>query len=101
MPAEASVNERGSYDAVIVGGGVVGLCCAWRLARRGAGVTVLDRAGLPAGATRVAAGMLAPIGELAFGEPELLKMTLAAAEHYPDFVAELEASSGASTGYAR
>jgi glycine oxidase len=101
MPAEASLSDRGSYDAVIVGGGVIGLCCAWHLARRGAGVVVLDRAEPPAGATRVAAGMLAPIGELAFGEPELLRMTVAAAERYPDFVAELEAASELSTGYAR
>ncbi|MEX2448368.1 MAG: FAD-dependent oxidoreductase, partial [Solirubrobacterales bacterium] len=83
------------------GGGVVGLCCAWRLAQRGASVAVLDRARPPAGATRVAAGMLAPVGELAFGEPELLKLTVAAAELYPQFVAELEAASGRSTGYAR
>jgi glycine oxidase len=101
MPAEASLSDRGSYDAVIVGGGIVGLCCAWRLAQRGAGVAVLDRSEPPAGATRVAAGMLAPIGELAFGEPELLRMTVAAAERYPDFVAELEAASGLVTGYAR
>jgi glycine oxidase len=101
MPAEASLSDRGSYDAVIVGGGVIGLCCAWRLAQRGAGVAVLDRAEPPAGATRVAAGMLAPIGELAFGEPELLRMTVAAAERYPDFVAELEAASGVGTAYAR
>ncbi len=62
---------------------------------------MLDRAEPPAGATRVAAGMLAPVGELTFGEPELLEMTLAAAELYPDFVAELEAASGQATGYAQ
>ena len=45
--------------------------------------------------------MLAPVGELAFGEPELLRMTLAAAEVYPDFVAELEAATGMRTGYER
>lgn len=95
------MSDRTSYDAVIVGGGVVGLCCAWRLAQRGADVVVLDRAEPPAGATRVAAGMLAPIGELAFGEPELLKLTVTAAERYPEFVAELEAASGVDTGYAR
>jgi glycine oxidase len=100
MPAEARLSDRGSYDAVVVGGGAIGLCCAWRIARRGARVVVIDRADPPAGATRVAAGMLAPIGELAFGEPELLRMTLAAAERYPAFVAELEAASGISTGYA-
>jgi glycine oxidase len=101
MPAEASLSDRGSHDVVVVGGGVVGLCCAWRLTERGARVAVLDRSEPPAGATRVAAGMLAPIGELAFGEPELLRMTVAAAERYPAFVAELEAASGTSTGYAR
>lgn len=90
-----------SYDAVIVGGGAIGLSCAWRLCRRGADVAVVEKSpSPPAGATRVAAGMLAPVGELAFGEPELLKMTLAAAELYPGFVAELEAASGISTGFA-
>ncbi|HEU4736733.1 MAG TPA: FAD-dependent oxidoreductase, partial [Solirubrobacterales bacterium] len=95
------MSDRGSYDAVIVGGGAIGLCCAWRLARRGARTVVLDRAEPPAGATRVAAGMLAPIGELAFGEPELLRMSIDAAKLYPDFVAELEAASELGTGYAR
>ncbi len=88
-----------SYDAVVVGGGVIGLSCAWRAARRGARVALVERSRPPAGATRVAAGMLAPVGELAFGEPELLKMTLAAAELYPEFVAELEAASGLEAGY--
>ncbi len=80
---------------------MIGLSCAWRAAQRGARVMVLDRAEPPAGATRVAAGMLAPVGELTFGEPELLRLTLASARLYPEFVAELEAASGESTGYAR
>ncbi len=90
-----------SFDVAVVGGGIVGLSCAWRAARRGARVAVVERAEPPAGATRVAAGMLAPVGELAFGEPELLEMTLAAAELYPEFVAELEAASGVDAGYRR
>jgi glycine oxidase len=101
MPAEAKVNEQRSYDAVIVGGGVIGLTCAWRAARRGARVALVERSQPPAGATRVAAGMLAPVGELSFGEPELLKMTLAAAALYPEFVAELERASGVATDYRR
>jgi glycine oxidase len=99
MPAEASLTDNRSYDAIVVGAGAIGLSCAWRAARRGARVLVLDRADPPAGATRVAAGMLAPVGELAFGEAELLEMTLAAAAAYPAFVAELEAATGMSTGY--
>jgi glycine oxidase len=96
-----STYEQRSFDLVVVGGGVIGLSCAWRAARRGASVAVVERSEPPAGATRVAAGMLAPVGELAFGEPELLKMTLAAAQLYPDFVAELEEASGVSAGYRR
>jgi glycine oxidase len=95
------MSDRGGYDAVVVGGGAIGLCCAWSISRRGGRVAVLDREAPPAGATRVAAGMLAPVGELAFGEPQLLRMTLAAAEAYPGFVAELEAASGRSCGYRR
>jgi glycine oxidase len=45
--------------------------------------------------------MLAPVGELSFGEPQLLEMTLAAADLYPDFVAELEEATGVATGYER
>jgi glycine oxidase len=88
-----------SFDSIVVGGGVIGLSCAWRAAQRGARVAVIERAEPPAGATRVSAGMLAPIGELTFGEPELLRMTLDSRELYADFVAELEAESGHSTGY--
>ncbi|HET6999436.1 MAG TPA: glycine oxidase ThiO, partial [Solirubrobacterales bacterium] len=95
------MTEKRSFDAVFVGGGVIGLACAWRAAQRGARVVVLDAAEPPAGATRVAAGMLAPVGELAFGEPRLLEMTLAAARLYPGFIAELEAASGEATGYER
>ncbi|HEV7615509.1 MAG TPA: glycine oxidase ThiO [Solirubrobacterales bacterium] len=95
------MSEQRGFDAIFVGGGVIGLACAWRAAQQGARVIVLDRAEPPAGATRVAAGMLAPVGELTFGEPELLELTLASARLYPDFVAELEAAAGEATGYAQ
>jgi glycine oxidase len=93
------LSEKHGFDVVVVGGGVIGLSCAWRLARRGARVAVVERGDPGCGATRVAAGMLAPVGELSFGEPELLELTLAAARLYPEFVAEVEAASGEETGY--
>ena len=95
------MSAKRGFDSIVVGGGVIGLACAWRAAARGAEVALIDGAAPPAGATRVAAGMLAPVGELTFGEPELLRMTLAAAELYPDFIAELESATGLATGYAR
>ena len=93
------MTEKRSFDVVFVGGGVIGLSCAWRAAQRGARVAVLERGEPGCGATQVAAGMLAPVGELSFGEPELLELTLAAARLYPGFVAELEAASEMATGY--
>jgi glycine oxidase len=95
------LSEKRSFDAVFVGGGVIGLACAWRAAQAGARVCVLERAEPPAGATNVAAGMLAPVGELSFGERELLEMMLASGALWPDFAAEVEAASGVETGYAR
>jgi glycine oxidase len=90
-----------SFDAVFVGGGVIGLASAWRAAQGGARVLVLERAEPPAGATNVAAGMLAPVGELSFGEHELLEMTLASGALWGDFAAAVEAAGGEGTGYER
>ena len=95
------MSEKRGFDLVVVGGGVIGFSCAWRAAQRGARVAVLERGEPGCGATRVAAGMLAPVGELTFGEPELLELTLAAARMYPEFVAELESATGTRTGYER
>ncbi|HEY2477909.1 MAG TPA: FAD-dependent oxidoreductase [Solirubrobacterales bacterium] len=86
---------------MFVGGGVIGLACAWRAAQQGARVLVLERAEPPAGATNVAAGMLAPVGELTFGERELLELTLASGAAWADFAAEVEAAGGESTAYER
>ncbi len=80
---------------------MIGLSCAWALAERGARVVVLDRDRPSAGATRVAAGMLAPVGELEFGERELLDLTLEAARLYPGFVSRLEVAGGVEVGYSR
>jgi glycine oxidase len=103
MPAEAiELSEQSgsqSFDVAFVGGGVIGLASAWRAAQAGARVVVLERAEPPAGATDVAAGMLAPVGELSFGEPELLALMLASRELWPGFAAEVEAASGLETSF--
>jgi glycine oxidase len=88
------------YDAVVIGAGLIGLACAWRLQQRGLSVLVVDReleAG--AGASQVAAGMLAPVTEADFGEERLLRVNVRGRERWPAFAAELEERSGLPTGY--
>ncbi|MFI5284558.1 MAG: glycine oxidase ThiO [Candidatus Dormibacterales bacterium] len=48
---------------VVIGGGVIGCAAALALARKGAKVTLLERDAIAAGASRAAAGMLAPLSE--------------------------------------
>ncbi|MEA2475715.1 MAG: glycine oxidase [Thermoleophilaceae bacterium] len=87
------------YDAVVVGAGIVGLASAWRAAQRGLRVLVVDRGAVGAGASSVAAGMLAPVTEADYGEEELLGLNLAGASVWAAFAAELAERSGLDTGY--
>jgi glycine oxidase len=85
-------------DAVVVGGGVIGLAIAWRAAQAGMAVTVVDEQ--PGrGASWAAAGMLAPVTEVHYGERPLLGLNLAAAARWPDFAAEVEEAGGRRVGY--
>jgi glycine oxidase len=91
--------ETKSHDVAVVGGGIVGLSCAWYAARRGMSVVVLERDQVGAGASRVAAGMLAPVTEADFGEDELLELNLAGAAAWPRFADELGAAAGLRCGF--
>ncbi|WP_432537563.1 glycine oxidase ThiO [Kineococcus arenarius] len=87
-----------SCDVVVLGGGIVGTACAWRLAERGRRVVLADP-DPGGGASRAAAGMLAPVSELHHGERELLDLSLLAAAGFRRYAAEAGAAGGASTGY--
>ncbi|WP_329811955.1 glycine oxidase ThiO [Streptomyces sp. GSL17-113] len=90
--------RTGSPDVLVLGGGIIGLVTAWRAAQRGLSVTVADPEP-GGGAAQVAAGMLAAVTELHYGEEALLDLNLASAARYPDFVAELEDAAGTGVGY--
>lgn len=76
-----------NHNVVVVGGGVIGLSVAWRLAAD-LDVTVVDPA--PArGASWVAGGMLAPVTEAWPGEEELLGLGGASLALWPGFAAGL------------
>ncbi len=96
---QAQPGSRTSYDLAVVGAGVIGLSCAWRAAQAGMSVVVLERDEPGAGASGVAAGMLAPVTEADFGEEALLAMNVEARGLWPGFAAELSEAGGLSTGY--
>ncbi|MGW0707777.1 glycine oxidase ThiO [Streptomyces sp. NPDC002643] len=87
-------------DVLVVGGGIIGLVTAWRAASRGLTTAVVDPEP-GGGAARVAAGMLAAVTELHYGEQTLLGLNLESARRYPDFVAELTEATGQDLGYRR
>ncbi|MFJ5061111.1 glycine oxidase ThiO [Streptomyces nigra] len=87
-------------DVLVVGGGIIGLVTAWRAAQRGFATAVVDPEP-GGGAARVAAGMLAAVTELHYGEQTLLGLNLDSARRYPDFAAELTDLTGHALGYRR
>lgn len=91
--------ESRSTDVAIVGAGVIGLSCAFELAKRGKSVTVIEREESGFGASTVAAGMLTPSFEVETTPPELVELQLDSLRRYPSFVAEIEGASDLSCEY--
>lgn len=93
--------KQSAYDVAVIGAGVIGLACAWRTAEAGLSTVVIERESAGAGASGVAAGMLAPVTEASYGEQELLRLNLESAARWPEFDERLRAISGGPTGYER
>src|SRR5215467_3321669 len=88
-------------NIVIVGAGVIGLGIAWRLAQRGAAVTVFDRGAAGAAASHAAAGMLAACAEAEPGEEALVSLGRLSQSVWPAFADELEQAAGLSVDLRR
>jgi glycine oxidase len=86
-----------SGEIAIIGGGAIGLSCAWKLAQNGARVTVFERLQNGRESSYAAGGMLAPTCE-AFVHPwsceqnardKMLELCFASRDAYAGFAAEL------------
>lgn len=89
-PAPASV--------AIIGGGIIGMSIAWRLAQGGFRVTVVEQNTIGGEASWAGAGMLAPGGEID-GPCPLASLAIESRQLYGPFVRELEDASGLAIDY--
>lgn len=82
----------------VIGAGVVGLISAWQLRLAGHTVTIIaPDAGRDA--SYAAAGMLAPISEVQYGQDELWPLMIASRAEYPELLDTLDRAAAAPTGY--
>jgi glycine/D-amino acid oxidase-like deaminating enzyme len=85
-------------EILVVGGGLIGSSIAWRLARKGAQVTIADAGNLGGEASPAGAGMLSPGAE--FDKPSVwLDLGFESLRLYPSFVEELQAETGIDTDF--
>ncbi|WP_170065438.1 glycine oxidase ThiO [Abditibacterium utsteinense] len=95
-------NNAAIDDVVVIGGGAIGLSCAWQLASRGARVTLFDRAQSGREASHAAAGMLAPVCESAVhpwncspsARAAMLKLCFDSRDLYSNFAGQLRQETG-------
>ena len=80
-----------SADTIVIGGGVIGLCAARAIAKRGRSVVVASER-RPGEASRAAAGMLAPSVEQSDGPAH--DFGVAARDFYPDYLEDLADETG-------
>ncbi|PHQ66260.1 MAG: FAD-dependent oxidoreductase [Paracoccus sp.] len=89
----------GLTSITIIGGGILGLSCAWEIARRGAKVRVIEAVRIGAGSSGGNVGALAPHAPEQWNDKkafQLDSLLFASA-----FWAEVETVSGLSSGYGR
>lgn len=80
-------------EVLIIGGGLIGSSIAWRLAQKGARVTIADAGNLGGEASPAGAGMLAPRSESG------CDLGLESLGLYPSFVEQLTAETGVDVDF--
>lgn len=87
-------------DVLIIGGGVIGLSCAYCLARDGVAVTVVDKGDLGREASWAGAGILPP-GNPARARGEVARLRAYGSAMHEALAKELRERTGIDNGYVR
>lgn len=85
-------------DVLVVGGGVIGLSLAWRLAEQGASVTVVEQGEPGMGASWAGAGMLPP-ADLNVAATPFQKLRAVSHPLWADWSRQLQEKTGIDNGY--
>ena len=87
-----------SYDAIVIGGGIVGMSTAYHLVTSGARTLLVDRKDRGR-ATDAGAGILSPATNTRDPDP-WQRLAAHAVGYYPGLIERLEAEQGEDTGFA-
>jgi len=88
------------YDAIVGGGGIVGMATCYHLARSGLDAGVIDRAD-EGRATDAGAGVVSPATSSRTDSEPWFRFALPAADYHPEMAATLRAEQKGPVGYAR
>jgi hydrogen cyanide synthase HcnC len=92
--------SHAEHDIVVVGGGLMGTCLAWGLARQGLQVCVLDEGDIALRASRANFALIWVQGK-GLGFPEYTGWTKSAAAAWPRLASELKAETGIDVGLSQ
>ncbi len=89
-----------AVDCLVIGGGVIGLTTAWRLAQRGYSVHLVDQ-GIPGREASWAGAGILPPGFPGPASDPLTSVALKASQQWPKLAAELHESTGIDNEFHR
>ncbi len=90
-------SER-TFDAAIIGGGVIGCAIAWGLAKAGLETAIIERGAVGGEASSAAGGMLAPLSEADCRDP-FFDLAVASRARYAGLTTELFETTGIDIEY--
>src|SRR6266571_8425125 len=88
------------FDAIVIGGGLVGSAIAYGLARAGLRTALLDEGDVAYRASRGNFGLVW-VQSKGLGAPHYQRWTRRSADEWPEFAAELGERTGISVGHQR